>query len=63
MCSSDLKSASSVERIEAFIKLGRPDPVGYGELLDGGGIRSVKWEEVKKYVQNVLDNHNNKQIV
>ncbi len=26
---SDYKSASSVERIEAFIKLGRPDPVDY----------------------------------
>ena len=26
---SDYKSASSVERIEAFIKLGRPDPVEY----------------------------------
>ena len=26
---SDYKSASSVERIEAFIKLGRPDPVQY----------------------------------
>ena len=28
---SDFRSASSVERIEAFIKLGRPDPVVYGE--------------------------------
>lgn len=28
---SDYKSASSVERIEAFIKLGRPDPVAYAD--------------------------------
>ena len=28
---SDYKSASSVERIEAFIKLGRPDPVQYAD--------------------------------
>ena len=28
---SDYKSASSVERIEAFIKLGRPDPVEYAD--------------------------------
>ena len=28
---SDYKSASSVERVEAFIKLGRPDPVPYAD--------------------------------
>jgi 7-cyano-7-deazaguanine synthase len=28
---SDYKSASSVERVEAFIKLGRPDPVAYAD--------------------------------
>ena len=28
---SDYKSASSVERVEAFIKLGRKDPVGYAD--------------------------------
>ena len=28
---SDYKSASSVERVEAFIKLGRPDPVLYAD--------------------------------
>ena len=28
---SDYKSASSVERVEAFIKLGRPDPVEYAD--------------------------------
>lgn len=28
---SDYKSSSSVERLEAFIKLGRPDPVSYAD--------------------------------
>ena len=55
---SDYKSAASVERIEAFIKLGRPDPVQYGELLENGDVRTVKWEEVKQRVQEVLDAHN-----
>ena len=54
---SDYKSAASVERVEAFIKLGRPDPVQYGEQLPEGGIRTVKWEEVKESVQTVLDSH------
>jgi len=54
---SDYKSAASVERVEAFIKLGRPDPVQYGEQLPEGGIRTVKWEEVKESVQAVLDSH------
>jgi len=52
---SDYKSASSVERVEAFIKLGRPDPVQYGEILKGNGIRIVKWEEVRAAVKEVLD--------
>jgi 7-cyano-7-deazaguanine synthase len=50
---SDYKSASSVERVEAFIKLGRPDPVIYE---DEDGIAS--WDKVVAYVQKVLDNHN-----
>ena len=45
---SDYKSASSVERIEAFIKLGRKDPVEY---IDG-------WETAKKHVEELLINHN-----
>ena len=49
---SDYKSASSVERVEAFIKLGRPDPVQYE---DETGL--VDWETVVKYVQNILTNH------
>jgi 7-cyano-7-deazaguanine synthase len=49
---SDYKSAASVERIEAFIKLGRPDPVDYA---DGSG--PVSWEVAKSHVEQVLANH------
>ena len=42
---SDYKSASSVERVEAFIKLGRKDPVQYA---DEGG--PVTWEQVVEHV-------------
>jgi len=51
---SDYKSASSVERVEAFIQLGRPDPVIYE---DEDGIAS--WDKVVSHVSKVLDNHNN----
>jgi 7-cyano-7-deazaguanine synthase len=46
---SDYKSASSVERIEAFIKLGVPDPVGYADETG-----PVKWEVAKAHVEKVL---------
>lgn len=49
---SDFRSASSVERVEAFIKLGRPDPVIYGE---NGQV--VSWETVVEEVSKVLNNH------
>ena len=49
---SDYKSASSVERVEAFIKLGRPDPVLYA---DEEG--PVSWEHVVSEVSKVLENH------
>jgi 7-cyano-7-deazaguanine synthase len=49
---SDYKSASSVERIEAFIKLGRKDPVVYE---DETGV--VSWEVAKSAVEKVLANH------
>ena len=49
---SDYKSASSVERVEAFIKLGRPDPTPYA---DENG--HVTWEHVLSEVTKVLDNH------
>jgi 7-cyano-7-deazaguanine synthase len=50
---SDYKSASSVERVEAFIKLGRKDPAPYA---DETGV--VTWEHVVAEVTKVLDNHN-----
>jgi 7-cyano-7-deazaguanine synthase len=43
---SDYKSASSVERIEAFLKIGRVDPVQY---VDG-------WECASAHVKKVLSN-------
>jgi len=49
---SDYKSASSVERVEAFIKLGRPDPVEYA---DENGVAS--WETVVEHVSKVLASH------
>ncbi len=49
---SDYKSASSVERVEAFIKLGRPDPALYADE-DG----EASWEKVKNHVENVLKSH------
>jgi 7-cyano-7-deazaguanine synthase len=49
---SDYKSASSVERVEAFMKLGRPDPCEYA---DENG--PVAWEHVVSYVCSVLENH------
>jgi len=49
---SDYKSASSVERVEAFIKLDIKDPVQYADEFG-----PVTWEFVKKYVSSVLDDH------
>ena len=49
---SDYKSASSVERIEAFIKLGRPDPVAYANS-EG----PVSWEVAKTHVEKILAEH------
>ena len=50
---SDYKSASSVERVEAFIKLGKPDPCKYA---DENG--PVSWETVVEHVKTILNNHN-----
>jgi 7-cyano-7-deazaguanine synthase len=50
---SDYKSASSVERIEAFIKLGKPDPVAYADETG-----PVTWEVAKAHVEQVLNNYN-----
>jgi len=52
---SDYKSASSVERVEAFIKLGRPDPVEYADETG-----PVTWEHVVTEVTKVLENHGSK---
>jgi 7-cyano-7-deazaguanine synthase len=49
---SDYKSASSVERIEAFIKLKYPDPVEYAD--ENGPI---EWEIVVEHVNQILTNH------
>jgi 7-cyano-7-deazaguanine synthase len=49
---SDYKSASSVERIEAFIKLGKPDPVAYADETG-----PVTWEVAKEHVEQVLAQH------
>ena len=54
---SDYKSASSVERVEAFIKLGKPDPVEYAN--EEG---PVSWETVVEHVKTILNNHNNANI-
>jgi 7-cyano-7-deazaguanine synthase len=51
---SDYKSASSVERVEAFIKLGRKDPVQYEDETG-----PVTWEVAKSSVEKVLNEHNN----
>jgi 7-cyano-7-deazaguanine synthase len=51
---SDYKSASSVERVEAFIKLGRPDPVLYADETG-----PVSWEHVKTEVTKVLVQNSN----
>ena len=49
---SDYKSAASVERIEAFIKLGRPDPVEYADETG-----PVSWQFAKNQVEKVLSEY------
>jgi 7-cyano-7-deazaguanine synthase len=51
---SDYKSASSVERVEAFMKLGKPDPVEYADETG-----PVSWETVVEHVKQILENHAN----
>lgn len=50
---SDYKSASSVERIEAFTKLGRKDPVAYADETG-----PVDYEVARAAVERVLLEHN-----
>jgi 7-cyano-7-deazaguanine synthase len=54
---SDYKSASSVERIEAFIKLGRPDPAPYADETG-----PVSWETARIYVEQVISEHEKEQL-
>jgi 7-cyano-7-deazaguanine synthase len=54
---SDYKSAASVERIEAFIKLGRPDPVEYADETG-----PVTWETARIYVEQVLSEYAKEQL-
>lgn len=49
---SDIFSGSSIERIEAFIKLGLPDPVQYEDETG-----PVSWEVVKEKAQKVIDGY------
>ena len=49
---SDYKSAASVERIEAFLKLGRKDPVAYADETG-----PVYWEVAKAHVEKVLSEY------
>ena len=49
---SDYKSASSVERIEAFIKLNLKDPVAYADETG-----PVSWNVAKAHVEQVLAEH------
>lgn len=46
---SDYKSSSSVERLEAFIKLGRPDPVAYADETG-----PVEYAVALKHAQQIL---------
>jgi len=54
---SDYKSASSVERIEAFIKLNRPDPVQYEDETG-----PVNYETARIYVEQVLSEYEKEQF-
>lgn len=54
---ADYKSASSVERIEAFIALGRPDPSQYADEQG-----KVDYETARIYVEQVLSEHAKEQL-
>ena len=54
---SDYESASSVERIEAFIKLDRPDPVQYEDETG-----PVNYETARIYVEQVLSEYEKEQF-
>ena len=52
---SDYKSASSVERIEAFMKLGKPDSVAYADETG-----PVSWDTVVEHVGKILNEYETK---
>ena len=54
---SDYKSASSVERIEAFIGLDRSDPAEYADETG-----PVSWETARIYVEQVISEHIKEQL-
>ena len=54
---ADYKSASSVERVEAFIKLGRPDPSQYADETG-----KVDYETARIYVEQVLSEYEKEQL-
>lgn len=49
---SDYKSSSSIERIEAFIKLGRHDPVNYADETG-----PVTWDVAMKHGMSVIEEY------
>jgi len=55
---ADYKSASSVERIEAFMALGRPDPSQYADETG-----PVSYETARIYVEQVLSEYVKEQLV
>jgi 7-cyano-7-deazaguanine synthase len=54
---SDYKSASSVERVEAFIKLGRKDPAPYADETG-----PVDYETARIYVEQILSEYEKEQL-
>jgi 7-cyano-7-deazaguanine synthase len=54
---SDYRSASSIERIEAFLKLGKPDPIEYAEVLPNGDFLPRTWDEAAVWVKVILNNY------
>ena len=54
---SDYKSASSIERIEAFMALGKKDPIEYADERG-----PVDWEVVTKHAQKIINAHQKNQL-
>lgn len=54
---SDYKSASSIERIEAFMALGKKDPIEYADEQG-----PVDWEVVTSHAQKIINAHQKNQL-